>query len=152
MYLHEINRSHKNKTTKRVGRGGKRGAYSGRGMKGQGQHASSAPRPEMRDIIKKIPKKRGYRFNSFTKNAYVVNLNTLEKALKDGDTITPGVLRKKGIVMFPKGEKPLIKILGTGDITKKITVKGCLVSASAAEKISKAGGSVLAEKESKEGK
>jgi len=147
MQIHEIKRENKNKTKKRVGRGGIRGDYSGRGNKGQGQHASSAPRPEIRDMIKKIPKKRGYRFNSIQKDFYVVNVSALNELYKDGEQVTPQSLDTKELVRIKKGETRRIKILGTGDLSKKLTVKDCLVSGSAKEKIEKAGGSVTPPKE-----
>ena len=61
MQLHEIKPTHKLKTKKRVGRGGKKGTYSGRGVKGQKSRAGAKIRPEIRDLIKKMPKKRGYK-------------------------------------------------------------------------------------------
>lgn len=61
MQLHQIKPSHKLKTKKRIGRGGKKGTYSGKGMKGQKSRAGAKIRPELRDFIKKIPKVRGYK-------------------------------------------------------------------------------------------
>ena len=62
MQLHQIQPLNKRKSKRRVGRGGKRGTYCGRGMKGQRARAGAKVRPEIRDLIKKIPKIRGYRF------------------------------------------------------------------------------------------
>ena len=62
MQLHQIKPLNKRKSKRRVGRGGKRGTYCGRGMKGQRARAGAKIRPEIRDLIKKIPKIRGYRF------------------------------------------------------------------------------------------
>jgi large subunit ribosomal protein L15 len=59
MQLHEIQPCQKQKTKKRIGRGGKRGTYSGKGMKGQKSRAGAKIRPEVRDLIKKTPKLRG---------------------------------------------------------------------------------------------
>jgi large subunit ribosomal protein L15 len=59
MQLHEIKPIHKLKKKKRIGRGGKRGTYCGKGIKGQTSRAGARIRPEIRDLIKKIPKKRG---------------------------------------------------------------------------------------------
>jgi len=59
MQLHELNPEHKNKTKKRIGRGGKRGTYSGRGMKGQNARAGRKLRPAIRDLIQQLPKLRG---------------------------------------------------------------------------------------------
>lgn len=59
MQLNQIKPVHKLKSKKRVGRGGKRGTYSGTGMNGQKSRAGAKIRPEIRDFIKKTPKKRG---------------------------------------------------------------------------------------------
>lgn len=61
MQLHKIKPENKLKKSKRVGRGGKRGNYSGKGIKGQKSRAGAKVRPEIRDMIKKIPKRRGYK-------------------------------------------------------------------------------------------
>lgn len=142
MQIHQIQRTHKNKTKKRVGRGGVRGSYSGGGIKGQKVHGGRSPRPELRDIIKKIPKKRGYRFTSIQTPAYPVNISAIEASFQDGDVVTPQSLAKKGVLTTKKGERPRVKILGNGTLTKKVTIERCTVSASAKEKIEKAGGSI----------
>ncbi len=67
MQIHELKRTHKNKKDRIVGRGGKHAKTSGRGGKGQTARAGNKRRPELRDIIKKLPKNRGYRFNSIHK-------------------------------------------------------------------------------------
>ncbi|MCD8494523.1 MAG: uL15 family ribosomal protein [Candidatus Pacebacteria bacterium] len=91
MQIHEIQRTTKNKSKKIVGRGGKRGKTSGRGHKGQKQHGGT-PRPEIRDMIKKIPKLRGYNFASIKDKPLVVNLSVIEDAYGDGDTVNPETL------------------------------------------------------------
>ena len=63
-----VTRKHKNKKDRLVGRGGKHAKTSGRGGKGQTARAGNKRRPELRDIIKKLPKNRGYRFKSIKKN------------------------------------------------------------------------------------
>jgi len=60
MQLHQI-KSSKKRLKKRIGRGGKKGTYCGKGMKGQKSRAGAKIRPELRDFIKKIPKVRGYK-------------------------------------------------------------------------------------------
>jgi large subunit ribosomal protein L15 len=67
MQIHDLQRAHKNKKDRIVGRGGKHAKTSGRGGKGQTARAGNKRRPELRDIIKKLPKNRGYRFNSVRK-------------------------------------------------------------------------------------
>jgi len=136
-------------TSARVGRGGKRGKTSGRGTKGQKARAGRKMRPEMRDLIKKIPKRRGYGKNrSRTVRidrtiARAVNLAMLEAAFSAGDTVTPAVLVKKGIVSLRGGRVPAIKILGAGELTKKLSISGVSASATAKAAIEKAGGSIL---------
>lgn len=136
-------------TSMRVGRGGKRGKTSGRGTKGQKARSGRKMRPEMRDLIKKIPKLRGHGKNRsrtvrIDRVTYVpVNLATLETVFSAGDTVTPAVLVKKGIVSARSGRIPKIKILGTGELTKSLSVSDVAASASAKAAIEKAGGSLL---------
>lgn len=140
--LHTIKQKKKNKTKKRVGRGGKRGAYSGKGMKGQKSRAGRKIRPQLRDIIKKIPKKRGYRFSSIRKKPAIVNLKDLEKIFKNGAEVNPQSLLKAGLIEYKKGKIPAVKLLGSGKITKKLLVSECQISESAKQKIEKAKGKV----------
>lgn len=142
MQLHQLQRQHKNSTKKRVGRGGTRGKTSGRGHKGQKARAGHRIRPAARDIIKKLPKKRGYRFSSIKEKAVPINLSLLEKNFEAGDRVTPRVLKIKGLMQRQKGKKSTVKILGNGMLTKKLLVSGCLVSKSALEQIQKTGGVV----------
>jgi large subunit ribosomal protein L15 len=98
----------------------------------------------IREIIKRYPKLKGYRREVIADNTVVVNLDTLDKNLKDGDIITPENLLKKGIIRMIKGKAPEVKILGSGKISKKIIVEKCKISKSAKEAIEKAGGSIKA--------
>ncbi len=142
MQLHQfsINKNQKNK--KRVGRGGKRGTFSGRGTKGQKARAGRKLRPEWRDILKHIPKRRGYKFKSIKTKPAVLNLNRLNTFFKDGDLVTPDVLRQKGLIAKMKIKSAKIKILGEGEINKKLDFKGLSFSQSAKKKIAKAGGKI----------
>lgn len=133
MQLHDIKRKTKARSAKRVGRGGRRGKTSGRGTKGQKARAGHKIRPEIRDVIKRIPKKRGYKFHSFRQKPVIVNLGALDKIFKDGDMITPVVLAQKGLVRKIKGKIPAIKILGKGDTKKKFIFKDVLFSKTARE-------------------
>ena len=145
MQLHQLKRIHKNIKKARVGRGGKRGKTSGRGTKGQLARAGRKLRPELRDIIKKIPKLRGRGRNflkSIKKPAIPVNVSLLDKYFSAGDTITPAALTAKEIIRVRKGQNRPVKILGDGEISKKLTLSGLLVSKSARIKIEKAGGAV----------
>lgn len=141
MQLHTL-QAGRNKKAKRVGRGGKRGTFSGRGTKGQRARAGRRIRPQMRDILMKIPKKRGYRFVAFRARPRVVNLKALEMMFQAGDIVSPRTLVEKGVLSKKSGTRGKVKILGTGNITKEITVESCDVSASAKEKIEKAGGEI----------
>ena len=133
----------------RVGRGGKRGKTSGRGTKGQNARAGHRKRPELRDIIKKLPKLRGHGKNRSrtvrtNRLAYVpVNLSALEASYSAVDVVTPATLFKKGLVSTRAGHIRHVKILGTGTLTKKLSVSGVIASDSARSAIEKAGGSLI---------
>lgn len=142
MQIHQLKRETPNKEKKRVGRGGKRGTYSGHGIKGQKSRAGRRMRPEVRDIIKKIPKKRGYRFNPVETRPIAVNLTVLEKNFKNGDTVTSKILVEKNIIGKNGRAYPMVKILSNGEITKKLNFSGCIFSAQAKEKVEKAGGKI----------
>ena len=142
MQIHNIKKNKSNKTSIKVGRGGKRGKTSGKGHKGQKARAGNSGRPEIRDMIKKLPKLRGYRFNPINANPTPVNLSALDTTFKDGENVNPRILIAKGVVNRKSGKVPVVKILGTGDITKKLNISGCKVSDTAKEKIEKAGGTI----------
>ncbi len=145
MQLNQLKRVHKNRDDKRVARGGKRGKTAGRGTKGQKARAGHRIRPEMRDIIKKIPKMRGRGKNtnkSFEVKPAPVNLSVIEKMFAVGDKVTPEILLAKHLVAKIGGRTPKVKILATGKLTKKVEVSGCAVSATAKAAIEAAGGSV----------
>lgn len=143
MQIHDITKSKIVKKSKRIGRGGKRGGYSGKGIKGQRSRAGKKLRPHLRDVIKKIPKRRGYRNQAFRIKPQAVNLRLLDEKIQDGATVSPAFLVESGILKKNKGKIPKVKILGTGDIKKKITVSNCKISKVAEEKIIKAGGKIM---------
>jgi len=142
MQIHNVQKKHRNKKKKLIGRGGARGTYSGRGVKGQKAHAGRKIRPELRDIIKKLPKKRGYRFASIQDKPIPLDGAVLERAFSSGERVTAKALVAKGIIRQEKGRIPKIKILGKTTFSKKITISGIVVSKSAKDAIVKAGGSV----------
>ena len=148
MQIHEIKRNTPNRKNKRVGRGGKRGKTSGHGTKGQKARAGRKLRPEMRDIIKRLPKRRGYGKNrARTVNDSVIkpdvlNVGTIEMIFEQGDTIDIPALFEKKLVRRHNGKMPAVKILGNGNLTKKFIFNGVAVSDTAKQKIEKAGGSV----------
>jgi large subunit ribosomal protein L15 len=147
MQTNSLKRKHPNTKHVQLGRGGKRGKTSGRGTKGQNARSGHRKRPELRDIIKKIPLKRGYgknRAKSFfdRPDAFPVNVNVLERAFETGATVSPVSLLEKGVLKSTRLPKGGIKILGTGELTKKLHISKCAVSESAKAKIEAAGGSV----------
>ena len=125
-----------------VGRGGKKGTYSGRGGKGQTARAGRKVAPIIRELIKRYPKLKGYRSFVLQNNIRVVNLDALEKHFKDGEIVNVENLVKKGIVRMVKGKTPAVKILGDGKITKKVIVENCKISKSAKQAVEKIGGLV----------
>jgi len=143
MQLHQLKPIHKLKKKKRIGRGGKRGTYSGRGIKGQKARAGRRLKPIIRDLIKRYPKLRGYRFKSKIKNQkakiMIVNLEILEKKFKEGEKVNPQILLEKKIINKIKGKMPRVKILGKGKITKNLIIENCQISKQAKEKIEKLG-------------
>lgn len=147
MQLHNLKRKNKNKKSRQVGRGSKRGKTSGRGTKGQSARAGNKKRPEIRDFIKRLPKLRGRGKNLNTTietKAGVVNLGAIDLMYKAGDSVTAQSLVERGLARMIFGALPKIKILGTGELTKKLTFVDCLFSGSAKEKIEKAGGTITA--------
>lgn len=143
MQIHNLKRVHKNKKDRIVGRGGKHAKTSGRGGKGQTARAGNKRRPELRDIIKKLPKHRGYQFNSFAVKPVVVSLDEITLGCPKGGIVNPDTLLQLNVIKKKKGIIPKVKILnGIKDFVVKVEVSKCFVSASAKEKIIKAGGSV----------
>lgn len=145
MQVHQIKPKHKRKSKKRIGRGGKRGTYSGKGIKGQKSRAGKKMEPIIRGLIKKYPKLKGITpatQKSRKKIETVVNLSLLEKKFESGEKITPQVLLKKKIMRKIKGRVPGVKILAEGELTKKLIIEDCQVSKGARGKIEKAGGTI----------
>ena len=146
MQLNTITPNTINKKNAPVGRGGKRGKTSGRGGKGQTARAGHKIRPEVRDLIKKLPKLRGHGKNrARTVNServvYApVNLGALDAAYKAGETVSPATLLAKGIVRRSRGRAPQVKILGSGALTKALVIEHCMLSASALAAVTAAGG------------
>ena len=129
------------KTRKRVGRGDSSGlgGTCGRGEKGQKSRTGSVIRPFFEGgqipLFRRLPK-RG--FNSRNHKEFnLVNVSVLEELYNDGETVTLEDLREKGII--GKNKLPL-KVLANGEISKSLTVKAEKFSATAKEKIEKAGG------------
>jgi large subunit ribosomal protein L15 len=144
MQLNELKSRTKRDGSKRVGRGraSGKGKTSGRGTKGQNARAGHKKRPDVREKLKKLPKLRGYKFASFREKPAVINLSTLEAAFGAGETINPTVLVERGLISVRRGKTAKVKILGDGELSKKFTFAGCLVSGAARSKIEQAGGTI----------
>ena len=138
MQLHQIQPKTKSKNKKRIGRGGKRGTYSGRGQKGQKSRAGHKIRPSERDLFQRIPKRRGYKFKSLKPKSIVLKLNDLERKMKS-NIISMRTLLESGLIR--KSDKS-VKILNNGEITKSFKIEGLKISQSAKKKIETAGGVV----------
>ncbi|UCD76336.1 MAG: 50S ribosomal protein L15 [Phycisphaerales bacterium] len=145
MMIHEITEKvGKYKARKRLGRGdgSGHGKTSGRGHKGAGSRAGYKRRPYFEggqmSFIRRMPK-RGFSNARFRRPYHIVNLKTLDARLEDGAVVTPETLVEAGIIRDT--DLPL-KVLGEGDLTKKLQITAAKFSASAKAKIEAAGGAV----------
>jgi len=145
MQLHEIKTIHKQKSKKRVGRGGKRGSYSGHGIKGQSSRAGKNFKPIIRDLLKRYPKLRGYKVKRRDSLTCVLNLGELESKFSPSEIVSPKTLLEKKLIHRIKGRTPKVKILGGGEVKKAFNIFNCEVSKESKEKIEKAGGSIKSE-------
>jgi large subunit ribosomal protein L15 len=135
----------KYKRKKRVGRGpgSGHGKTATRGSKGQWASAGAVKPPSIFEggqmpLFRRIPK-RGFSNATWARNYLVVNVGDLDEAFAEGDTVTHDALRKAGLA---KGPADGIRILGTGELTKRLIVRAHHFSQSAKEKISAKGGSM----------
>jgi len=134
---------HKLKRKKRVGRGvgSGHGKTSTRGAKGQWASAG-AKKPTalfeggQMQLFRRIPK-RGFSHATWDKYFHIVNVGDLDGCFNDGDAVDEASLRKVGLV---KGPGDGVRILGTGEVTKRLVVRAHHFSKSAAEKITAKGG------------
>ncbi|MFA6918764.1 MAG: 50S ribosomal protein L15 [Patescibacteria group bacterium] len=127
------------KKKKRIGRGGKRGAYSGKGMKGQKARSgvSGLKALGFRQTLLRTPKSRGFR--SIKSKMPVVDIVRLEKKVEEGAIID---IRKMKRLSLVESNVKSVKVIGKGELTKKITVIANAFSAGAKDAILKAGGKV----------
>ena len=128
------------KTHKRVGRGqgSGRGKTAGRGTKGQKARTGGRNKLRlkgMKFVTARLPKLRG--FTSRYRRDEDVNLADIARAFASGGIVSPSTLAKKGLVSGPLAS---VKIVGKGEITARLTVKGCKISAGAKAAVLKAGG------------
>ncbi len=128
-----------NRARKRVGRGigGKGGKTAGRGMKGQKARGTIPARFEggQLPLVQRVPKRRGFT-NPFRVEYGVINLDALEE--HDGVDITPESLRAAGLVH----KHGLVKVLGRGELSRKVNVSAHAFSKTAEDAITAAGGTV----------
>jgi large subunit ribosomal protein L15 len=128
------------KSKKIIGRGGKRGTYSGRGLKGQKARSGTSgfKRRGMKQLVERTPKLRGFKSRQIKPE--IVNLSDLNKYFKDGDKVNLETLQKTGAVdKINNG----VKILGKGELKlKNLEISQVEVSKGAKEAIEKLGGSV----------
>jgi len=149
MQIHQLHSARKRGKSRRIGRGGKRGTYSGRGSKGQKSRAGARIKPDFRGgdnpVWKLFPKQRGATKKTKIKHAKLrvrqekpvtVNLSLLNLLFRDGDKISPKILVRRGVI---KGARE-IKILGDGELNRKLIFFGFEFSKQARDKIERAGG------------
>ena len=144
MSLHEINKGiHKHTRPRRLGRGlgtgtGKTGGKGHKGAKARaGYFALSIFQGGAMPLVRRVPK-RGFT-NSFAQKVASINVGDLNDLFNDGDVINPQTLRETGVL---KRRYDVLKVLGDGEITKKLTVAAHQFSASAREKLEKAGAKI----------
>jgi len=159
--LSNLKPSQPRKGRKRVGRGlgSGKGRYSGRGIKGQksrsGSHKMRAGfEGGQNPLYMRLGKQRGGSADAMAVGPHrtstaPVNVATLEERFDAGADVTPETLVEKGVL---KNTKTDVKILGNGDLKKKLAVTAHAVSASAREKIEAAGGTITLLREPKERK
>jgi large subunit ribosomal protein L15 len=145
MNLNDVNRGiTKHRKRRRVGRGPGSGwgKTAGRGHKGQGQLAGWTTHPAFEGgqfpISRRVPK-RGFH-NRFARSVIVVNVGALNEAFNAGDEVTLDALRAKDLV---SGRFDFVKVLGDGDLTKKLKISAHKFSKTAESKIQQAGGEMV---------
>ncbi len=142
--LHELGSI--KKRSQRIGRSGKRGSYSGRGVTGQKSRSGRRLRPAERDLILRLPKRRGFQNLPKWSATTVFNVGDLSGRLKsfvNGKAplvVNREVLKVAGLL--DKNFKGMVKLLGKGEIGFPMKVSGIMVSAAAKAKIEKVGGAI----------
>ena len=134
---------HKLRGKKRVGRGigSGHGKTSSRGAKGQwasagAGHPAAPFEGGQMQLFRRIPK-RGFSHATWDKHYHVVNVRDLDRRFNDGDTVSPDTLKERGLA---KGPADGVRVLGDGELTKRLVVRAHHFSKSAAEKIAARGG------------
>ena len=142
MRLESLPKTKELKNVKRVGRGpgsgmGKTSTHGENGQKARsGASISAWFQGGQSPLYRRIPK-RGFKNTRFATKYAVINLSDLDKYFKDGDVVTPEILKERGII---KKQLDGVKVLANGTLTKKLTVKAGRFSSVAVTKIENAGG------------
>ena len=143
MMIHEITeKAGAHKRRKRIGRGpgSGKGKTAARGHKGSGSRSGYSQKPAYEGgqmpLFRRVPK-RGFSNFHFRREFAVINLRALESRFDEGDEVSAATLYSKGLV---PSEQAKVKVLGEGEITKKLTVSAAAFSKSAQDKIAQAGG------------
>jgi large subunit ribosomal protein L15 len=143
MILDDVHRGiQKRKRGRRVGRGigSGRGKTAGRGHKGDSSHNGHESHWAFvggQSPMFRLVAKRGFNNKAFAPKVFEINVAELQERFEAGESVTPETLREKGIA---KGRFDIVKVLGGGELSKKLNVQAHRFSASAEEKITKAGG------------
>lgn len=131
------------KSRKRVGRGGARGATSGRGFGGQKARTGAGVgvlfEGGQMPLIRRLPK-RGFSNKPFATSYEIVNLVQLESAFKDNEAVTPETLHAHGLIDCTRSR---VKVLGNGELRKKLQIKAHAFSSHARDVIEKCGGEAV---------
>ncbi len=139
------------KDRKRLGRGGSHGTYAGKGIKGQKARTGGKVRIGFEGgqmpLLMRMPKLKGFK-NPSKMVYFPVNLNLLDRLFEDGAKVDAAALVKMGVTK----KEMILKLLGTGDLKKKLSISVDAASESAIKKVEKAGGKVtlLAQKNASE--
>lgn len=132
------------KRRKRLGQGESsgKGKTSGKGHKGQKARSGGSVRPGFEGgqmpLFRRLPK-RGFNNAAFKTNFGIVNLDDLDRKFEAGASVNEAALRENGLI---RGRVDAIKVLGRGELSKKLSIEVDQITASAREKIEKAGGTV----------
>ncbi len=146
MQLYQLKPNHKKKDRKRVGRGGKKGTYSGKGIKGQKSRAGRKPRvgfaggdttmierlPKRRGLSGRLNIRRGVKTARITDGPIILDLKNIEKKFKKSEIVSPKSLFEKGLVSKIRRSIPKIKILG--ESKKELKFKGVILTKKLQEK------------------
>lgn len=146
MQLHDLKpAAGAKKSRKRIGRGGSsgQGTTAGKGHKGQKARSGGSIKPGFEGgqmpLYRRLPK-RGFNNERFATVFEIVNLDVIEERFEAGETVNAETLKAKGLI---DNNKDGVKILGNGEISKKLKFEVAKISASAKEKIEKAGGEIV---------